>query len=64
MYVCLCKAVTDTQIREAVEEGAVHVSHLADRCGLGTGCGRCQDMAQELIDEHLSIAESLSFAAA
>jgi bacterioferritin-associated ferredoxin len=62
MYVCLCKAVTDSQIREAVEEGALHVSHLAERCGLGTGCGRCQDTAQELIDQHL--AESLGFAAA
>lgn len=62
MYVCLCKAVTDTQIREAVEDGAVHVSHLADSCGLGTGCGRCQETAQQMIDEQL--ADSLSFAAA
>jgi bacterioferritin-associated ferredoxin len=62
MYVCLCRAVTDAQIREAVEEGALDVSHLADRCGLGTGCGRCQETAQRLIDEHL--AESMSFAAA
>jgi bacterioferritin-associated ferredoxin len=62
MYVCLCKAVTDSEIREAVEEGAVHVGHLAERCGLGTGCGRCQETAQQVIDEHL--AQSLSFAAA
>jgi bacterioferritin-associated ferredoxin len=62
MYVCLCRAVTDAQIREAVDDGAVDVSHLAERCGLGTGCGRCQDTAQQLIDQQL--AESLAVAAA
>lgn len=62
MYVCLCNAITDHDIREAVEEGAVHVSHLAERCGLGTGCGRCQDTAQQMIDQHL--ADTLSYAAA
>ena len=62
MYVCLCHAVTDSDIREHVEDGAVHVAHLADRCGLGTGCGRCQETAQQMIDEHL--ATDLSYAAA
>ena len=62
MYVCLCKAVTDAQILQAVDDGAVQVAHLAERCGLGTGCGRCQDTAQQLIDERL--AESISYAAA
>lgn len=62
MYVCLCKAVTDSEIRQAVDEGAMHVSQLAERCGLGTGCGRCQELAQEMIDEHL--AATLAFAAA
>ena len=54
MYVCLCKAVTDTQIVAAVEEGAVAVSHLEETCGLGTGCGRCRDFAQQIIDDHLA----------
>lgn len=62
MYVCLCRAVTDSDIREAVEDGAMHINHLADRYGLGTGCGRCQETAQQMIDEHL--AGSLAYAAA
>jgi len=62
MYVCLCNAVTDSDIREAVEDGVMHVAHLAMRCGLGTGCGRCQETAQQLIDEHL--AAELSYAVA
>ena len=62
MYVCLCKAVTDHEIREAVEDGAVHLGHLAERWGLGTGCGCCRETAQQVIDQHL--AESLGIAAA
>ena len=62
MYVCLCKAVTDSEILDAVDEGAVHVSHLADRLCLGTGCGRCRETAQQLIDDHL--ASTLTYAAA
>jgi len=54
MYVCLCKAITDQDIRDAVDEGAHTVGQLAESCGAGTGCGRCQQMAQELIDERLS----------
>lgn len=61
MYVCLCRSVTDAQIREAVNDGAVDVTHLADRCGLGTGCGCCREAAQQMIDDQL--AESMSFAA-
>ncbi len=61
MYICLCKAVTDQEIREAVDNGANTVGQLAESCGAGTGCGRCRPMAQELIDEHLS--ESQYYAA-
>lgn len=61
MFVCLCKAVTDDQIVEAVDQGAVAVNHLEDACGLGTGCGRCRDFAQQIIDQRL--AETRSYAA-
>ena len=54
MYVCLCQAVTDQDIRDAVDDGAQTVSQLGESYGVATGCGRCQQMAQELIDERLS----------
>ena len=62
MYVCLCKGVTDHQISEAVDEGACQVAQLADSLNLGTGCGRCRETAQQIIDEKL--ADSASFYAA
>lgn len=54
MYVCLCKAVTDKQIHEAVDAGVQNVNQLEESCGAGTGCGRCREVAQELIDQRLA----------
>ena len=61
MFICLCRAVTDTQIVEAVDGGAHQLSHLEEVCGVGSGCGGCREIAQQLIDERL--AESRSYAA-
>ena len=54
MYVCLCKAVTDKQIRDAVDNGVQNIDQLQDSCGAVTGCGRCREVAQELIEERLA----------
>jgi bacterioferritin-associated ferredoxin len=51
MYVCICAAVSDRQIKEAVREGACSLDHLAACLGVGTGCGCCREMAQELLLE-------------
>ncbi len=61
MYVCLCKAVTDSEIIEAVDNGAHHLEHLEEHHGVGTGCGCCRETAQQLIDQRL--AEASSYAA-
>ncbi|NQD37199.1 bacterioferritin-associated ferredoxin [Permianibacter sp. IMCC34836] len=49
MYVCLCKAVTDRQIREAVEQGASSMRDLARELGVATQCGKCGCDARELL---------------
>ncbi len=49
MYVCLCKAVTDSQIREAVESGASSMRDLARELGVATQCGKCGCDARELL---------------
>lgn len=65
MYVCICHAVTDTDIVSAVENGACDLSSLAERLGAGTGCGTCQEFTQQLIDNTLAsnLAEKLGYAA-
>ena len=53
MYVCVCKAVTDSRIRRSVGEGACTIRDLARECGLGTGCGKCVPQARELLSQAL-----------
>ena len=60
MYICLCKAVTDSEIVDAIDNGASQLSHL-EEIGVGTGCGCCRESAQQLIDERLN--ESAFYAA-
>jgi bacterioferritin-associated ferredoxin len=43
MYVCICEAVTDTQVRSCIAAGARTVDEVGDACGAGTGCGSCHD---------------------
>lgn len=51
MYICICNAVTDDEIREAALDGCTSMSELGARTGAGTGCGSCVDSASQLLDE-------------
>jgi bacterioferritin-associated ferredoxin len=52
MYVCVCQAITDRQIRDAAQRGAHTVPALQLQLPVGACCGRCIDAAQEVLDEH------------
>jgi bacterioferritin-associated ferredoxin len=43
VYVCICAAVPDTEIRSCIARGARTVEAVGDACGAGTGCGSCHD---------------------
>ena len=51
MYVCLCQAVKEAEVRQAVASGVNDVEQLAEHLGVGTGCGSCRDFAEALIEE-------------
>jgi bacterioferritin-associated ferredoxin len=42
MIVCLCGAVSDSTIREAIHGGASTVEGVGDACMAGTECGKCR----------------------
>jgi bacterioferritin-associated ferredoxin len=52
MYVCLCNAVTDREIRQCADLGARTLSDLGDALGVATCCGRCADTADRVLREH------------
>lgn len=49
MYVCICAAVSDRQIDDAVRSGARSLDQLCMQLGVGAGCGCCREMAAEII---------------
>ena len=50
MYVCLCHAVTDHQIRDSAFAGA-GFEEISANLGVATCCGQCRDHAESVIAE-------------
>lgn len=53
MYVCLCKGITDTQIRAAVEDGASSLRDVRSTLGVASQCGKCGILTREIVRETL-----------
>lgn len=56
MYVCLCNAISDRQIRECVDRGACSLNDVQARLPVANCCGHCEDTAREVIESHLESA--------
>lgn len=51
MYVCVCKAVTESQIKQAIHNGACTRKQLFHCFGVGGDCGKCNRQVKEILDE-------------
>jgi bacterioferritin-associated ferredoxin len=49
MYVCVCNAVTDRDIKEAAGRGVCSIEALGDQLKVATCCGRCLDHASKVL---------------
>ena len=59
MYLCVCRAVTQQQVKAAIEGGARSVDDVTAACCAGDDCGACHGKIEELIEErHGSVAPS------
>lgn len=56
MYVCICNAVTDSDIRRAAQDGVGNLRQLRQTTGCGSTCGSCDDMADEILQQALTDA--------
>ena len=59
MIVCVCKAVSDRQIRVAVKGGASSLRDLTRDLGVGTCCGKCLPEAKAALSASLQARDSL-----
>ena len=57
MYICLCKAVTDTRIKEAIRAGCKSVRMVGGFCYAGMDCGSCGMEIKSIIEAELEAQE-------
>lgn len=59
MYVCICHGVTDSQIEDAVDNGATTMKSLTKELKVGSQCGQCCCCAKKVLNNKLmQIAEA------
>lgn len=49
MFICVCNAITERQVQEAVATGAASLSDLEAQLGVGGCCGCCRDTATDYL---------------
>ena len=52
MYVCICNAITEKQIRTAAKAGVRDLWGLQAKLGVASNCGSCKETASEILREH------------
>ena len=56
MYVCVCNAVTEGQVRQAINEGALTPCQVRQRLDAESVCGSCDDCLEDYLAEAFMFA--------
>ncbi|MCC6709196.1 MAG: (2Fe-2S)-binding protein [Gammaproteobacteria bacterium] len=56
MYVCICNNVTESDIHQAVNDGAYSLDCLARELAVSTCCGQCRCFADDVLHDALRAA--------
>ena len=51
MYVCVCNAVTEGQVRQAINEGALTTCQVRQKLDAESVCGSCDDCLEDYLAE-------------
>lgn len=54
MYICICKGVTEQEIRDAVEEGEIVCFDDLAKLQVAQNCGSCLCSAEEILEEEFT----------
>ncbi len=52
MYVCICNALTEKQVRATVRDGAVSAASVFARLDCAPQCGKCLAMVRDMVLGH------------
>ena len=56
MYVCVCNAVTEGQVRQAINEGALTTCQVRQKLDAERVCGTCDDCLEDYLVEAFTFA--------
>jgi len=54
MYMCICNAVTEGQVKQAIKNGANSLCRLESELNIATCSGSCAEGAQQMLQAALS----------
>ncbi|MEZ5491573.1 MAG: (2Fe-2S)-binding protein [Gammaproteobacteria bacterium] len=60
MYVCICRQITDQQIRDVCRDGGVKLADVRAKLGVASECGKCGQHARSIISEFSKPAQFVS----
>ncbi|CDM22806.1 (2Fe-2S)-binding protein [Castellaniella defragrans] len=49
MYICVCNAISERQVQDAIAQGASDLGDLQAQLGVATCCGHCAETATEYL---------------
>jgi bacterioferritin-associated ferredoxin len=55
MYACICAAVDESQVLDAIDDGADTVQAVGHATSAGTGCGSCHERIEDLIESRCGV---------
>ncbi len=54
MYVCVCNAVTEREVRNTIKNGATTMRQLRSELNVAASCGTCEEGIEQFLEDVLS----------
>ncbi|WP_371188610.1 bacterioferritin-associated ferredoxin [Thalassotalea maritima] len=54
MFVCICYAITENDIQQAVANGANSMQQLRSQLNVANQCGKCTQFAKQVLEQSIT----------
>ena len=55
MYLCVCRAVKESEVDKAISQGCRSFKDISDQTGCSKECGQCAQVVKEYIERNLEL---------